>query len=98
MNREQVIADTHAAWRRFVAALRGEPLIINTEPPYYPPNRDRRDRLDHAWTNLYTEGVRRLLRRPAGDELSQRLGQALSIIVPLGAVAAVTGAAFGGVL
>jgi len=90
-NRERVIANTHDAWGRFLAALEGQPLLINTEPPDYPVDRDRLDRLDHAYVNLYTEGVRRLLRRPDGDELSQALGQALAVIAPIGLLSFVVG-------
>lgn len=67
-------------WR----ALEGDPLTINTEPPDYPFWADRVDRLDHAYINVFTEGWRKLLSRPAGDEASQLLGQVTGIaLLPL---------------
>lgn len=82
-NLKQIVADTDDRWGRFWDALLGQPRTINTEPPVYPEWADRKDRLDHAWINLWTEGIRDTLGRDPGDELSQLLGQITGITVPL---------------
>jgi hypothetical protein len=83
---KRIVKDTEDRWGRFFDALLGQPRTINTEPPHYPEWADRKDRLDHAWINLFTEGFRDLLDRPDGDELSQRLGQVTGIATLLAVV------------
>lgn len=79
--RETVAENGRAVLPRLWHALAGDPLVINTEPPNYPFWADRYDRLDHAYINVFTEAWRRVLRRPAGDELSQRFGQVTGIVL-----------------
>lgn len=78
-SREEIIENTNSPFKRFFFALNRDPLWINTEPPRHPEWADRKDELHHAWTNLFTEGWRVVLRREDGDELSKYLGKVTSI-------------------
>lgn len=78
-SREEIIENTNSPFKRLFFALNRDPLWINTEPPRHPEWADRKDRLHHAWVNLWTESWRTILRRPNGDELSKYLGKATGI-------------------
>lgn len=89
LSRELVQRNTQDKYKRFLRALRGDPLIVNTTPDL-DPSQDRVDQLRHAYINVFTETIRATLGRKPGDALSRNLGRVVGIGLPLGVLVWIT--------